>query len=234
MPHHLVGYSVNDPMNAKLLKAVYSAEDATDSFLMSKEIHHIEKSREQDQRKKKKASYPIRFTEKIEKFNDEIRLLKGAENLDIENNNNTRLLRFQNDRQRQNLDMETHVVGLQHQINDLVVRLIQVLDIQENRVDQVIATVGISFSSSHESSKIIIIVRSTVYLPRKGYSTLNICKLNNEESWKLFSNKVRIAEQELNNSELITIKEQILKICCGLPSTIVLLGGLLSTKEKNL
>ncbi|KAK3220562.1 hypothetical protein Dsin_014532 [Dipteronia sinensis] len=119
MPHHLVGYSVNDPMNAKLLKAVYSAEDATDSFLMSKEIHHIEKSREQDQRKKKKASYPIRFTEKIEKFNDEIRLLKGAENLDIENNNNTRLLRFQNDRQRQNLDMETHVVGLQHQINDL-------------------------------------------------------------------------------------------------------------------
>ncbi|KAI9159727.1 hypothetical protein LWI28_001347 [Acer negundo] len=367
------GYTVNDPRTAKILKAVYSAEDATDTFLMNKEIQLFEKSRK-DPRKyfmsytqkmkffchKKKASYPIRFAEKMNKFNDEVRPLveiKGAETSDVENSNNTRFLRFHNDRdhlrQRQHwgrisefcLEDETHVVGLQQQINELVVRLIpqpirndgqsggneiQVVDDQQHRVEstEVIAVVGeggsgkttlatsvynridvkrhftirawvripsvfkprdvladllaqinqdelvdatlsedslmrrltklvkgarflivlddvetlqvwkylvsaLSFSS-HEGGKIIIIVRSTDYLPEHGYSTLNICKLNNEESWKLFSNKVRIAEEELNNnSELITLKEQILNICGGLPSTIVLLGGLLSAKEKS-
>ncbi|KAK3220587.1 hypothetical protein Dsin_014557 [Dipteronia sinensis] len=176
-------------MTAKLLKAVYSAEDATDSFLMSKEIHRVENSREQDQRKKMKASYPIRLAEKIEKFNDEIRLLKR--------------------RQRQNLDIETHVVGLQHQINDLVVRLIQVLDVQESRVDQVIAMVGAGGSGK-------------TTLARSVYNRIDVKRHFTIRAW-----------EELNNSELITLKEQILKICGGLPSTIVLLGGVLSTKKKS-
>ncbi|KAK1557319.1 hypothetical protein Q3G72_022398 [Acer saccharum] len=58
------------------------------------------------------------------------------------------------------------------------------------------------------------------------YSALHLGRLNEEESWRLFSNKVQITEDELNNSELITFKDQILNICGGLPSTIALLGDL--------
>ncbi|KAK2651461.1 hypothetical protein Ddye_011317 [Dipteronia dyeriana] len=365
------GGSANDPRASQLLKAVYSVEDATDTFLiiMSKEIYLFNKWRKDSCTQKMKffcshkmkASYPIRFAKKMKKFNYDVRRLveiKEAGTSDIENNNDTQLLRFQNDRdhlirKRQHwgriisdfcLEDETHVVGLQQQINQLVARLIpqlirndghsggieiQDLDVQQHRVEsiEVIAVVGeggsgkttlatsvynridvkrhftvrawvripilfkardvlvdilaqidqyelvdatlseyglmlkltkvlkgtrflivlddvetlqvwnslvIALSFPSQGGKIIIIVRSKDYLPENGYSTLNICKLNNEESWKLFSNKVRISEEELNNnSELITLKEQILKICGGLPSTIVLLGGLLSTKEKS-
>ncbi|TXG68266.1 hypothetical protein EZV62_003201 [Acer yangbiense] len=345
------GGSANDPKTAQLLKAVYSVEEATDTFLMSKEVHRIKKSREDSMSytqkmkffcsHKTKASYPIRFTEKMKKFNEEVRPLveiKAAETSDVENSNNTQFLRFQNDRdhlrKRQHwgrisdfcLEDETHVVGLQQQMNELVVQLIRNDGHSGGNEIQVIAVVGkggsgkttlatnvynwidvkrhftirawvripsvfkardvfadivaqinqhelvdatlseyalmlrltkllkgtrflivlddvetlqvwkslvtaLTFSS--QGGKIIIIVRNTDYLPPNGYSTLNICKLNNEDSWKLFSSKVRIAEEELNNSELITLKEQILNICGGLPSTIVLLGGLLSTKEKS-
>ncbi|KAK3218252.1 hypothetical protein Dsin_012222 [Dipteronia sinensis] len=57
-----------------------------------------------------------------------------------------------------------------------------------------------------------------------------MCRLNNEESWELFSNKVRIAAGDVTKP----IKEQILKVCAGLPVVIiVLLGGLLSTKQQS-
>ncbi|KAK3220541.1 hypothetical protein Dsin_014511 [Dipteronia sinensis] len=143
------GGSANDPRASQLLKAVYSVEDATDTFLiiMSKEIYRFNKLRRDSYTQKMKffcshkmkASYPIRLAKKMKKFNDDVRHLveiKGAGTSDIESNNDTRLLRFQNDRdhlrQRPHwgrisefcLEDETHVVGLQQQINELVARLI--------------------------------------------------------------------------------------------------------------
>ncbi|KAL5822325.1 hypothetical protein ACOSQ3_020233 [Xanthoceras sorbifolium] len=89
-------------------------------------------------------------------------------------------------------------------------------------------------SLSRFGAKIIVTARDANNLPpQAAHSALCLVRLNQEESWKLFSKKVRIAEDVLNNSELITLKEQILYICGGLPSEIVLLGGLLSTKEQS-
>ncbi|XWS20036.1 hypothetical protein CRYUN_Cryun31cG0066900 [Craigia yunnanensis] len=62
-------------------------------------------------------------------------------------------------------------------------------------------------------------------------STLQVRPLNDEESWALFLKKLEITEDRLHNSQLIKLKEQILKSCGGLPLAIVLMGGLLSAKE---
>ncbi|KAK2652711.1 hypothetical protein Ddye_012567 [Dipteronia dyeriana] len=69
--------------------------------------------------------------------------------------------------------------------------------------------------------------------PETGSLALHLGRLNEEESWKLFLNKVRMKEDEVVNSELISLKEEILKICGGLPSAIVLLAGLLYTKGRR-
>ncbi|KAK3220412.1 hypothetical protein Dsin_014382 [Dipteronia sinensis] len=95
---------------------------------------------------------------------------------------------------------------------------------------QILATL---LNSSQFDARIIITTRIVLNLPYQAtYLTLRLGRLNEEESWKLFLNKVRMAEAEvMNNSQLITLKKQILKICDGLPSAIVLLAGLLSTKR---
>ncbi|KAK2652786.1 hypothetical protein Ddye_012642 [Dipteronia dyeriana] len=69
--------------------------------------------------------------------------------------------------------------------------------------------------------------------PETGSLALHLGRLNEEESWKLFLNKVRMKEDEVVNSDLISLKEEILKICGGLPSAIVLLAGLLYTKGRR-
>ncbi|KAL2529735.1 Disease resistance RPP8-like protein 3 [Forsythia ovata] len=54
-------------------------------------------------------------------------------------------------------------------------------------------------------------------------------KLDNQDSWKLFLNKVGLEESE----ECSTLKKKIIEICYGLPLKIVLLGSLLSTKKNE-
>ncbi|KAK1577051.1 hypothetical protein Q3G72_018662 [Acer saccharum] len=86
--------------------------------------------------------------------------------------------------------------------------------------------VPICSSSSQSGGRIIVTTRDSGIFPRQNtYSALHLGRLNEEESWRLFSNKVQITEDELNNSELITFKDQILNICGGLPPTIALLGA---------
>ncbi|KAK2652595.1 hypothetical protein Ddye_012451 [Dipteronia dyeriana] len=90
-------------------------------------------------------------------------------------------------------------------------------------------------NSSQFDARIIITTRIVINLQYQAtYLTLRLGRLNEEESWKLFLNRVGMAEAEaMNNSQLITLKEKILKICDGLPSAIVLLAGLLSTKQPH-
>ncbi|KAK0596987.1 hypothetical protein LWI29_020771 [Acer saccharum] len=91
-------------------------------------------------------------------------------------------------------------------------------------------------NSSQFDARIIITTSNANNLTplQAGYLALNLVRLNKEESWKLFLKKVRMAEDEvMSNSELIRLKEKILEICGGLPARIVLLGGLLSTKERS-
>ncbi|KAK0595423.1 hypothetical protein LWI29_006449 [Acer saccharum] len=89
-------------------------------------------------------------------------------------------------------------------------------------------------NSSEFDTRLILTTSDANKLPpQTGYLALHLGRLNEEESWKLFLNKVRMNEDEVVNSELISLKEKILKMGGGLPSEIVLLGGLLSTKGRQ-
>ncbi|KAK1575137.1 hypothetical protein Q3G72_002974 [Acer saccharum] len=88
--------------------------------------------------------------------------------------------------------------------------------------------------SSEFDARIIITTRKVIILPSQvAHFTLRLDRLNKKKSWKLFLKKVRVAEKDLNDSKLISLKEKILNICSGLPSAIILLGGLLSTKKRD-
>ncbi|XP_044478629.1 putative disease resistance RPP13-like protein 3 [Mangifera indica] len=84
-------------------------------------------------------------------------------------------------------------------------------------------------SSNSPENKIIVITRKRWGVLREdAHSVLRVRRLSNEESWKLFVKKARISKEELIKS-----REKILELCGGLPSQIVLLGGLLSVKYRN-
>ncbi|KAI9161190.1 hypothetical protein LWI28_015301 [Acer negundo] len=98
---------------------------------------------------------------------------------------------------------------------------------------QILATL---LNSSQFDARIILTTRTVLNLPYQAtYLTVRLGRLNEEQGWKLFLNKFRMAEadQMMSNSQLITFKKKILKICGGLPSAIVLLAGLLSTKRQD-
>ncbi|GAY38404.1 hypothetical protein CUMW_036450, partial [Citrus unshiu] len=89
-----------------------------------------------------------------------------------------------------------------------------------------------------QCGKIIITTSSTedfVEPLGAAFSTLHVPGLDKNESWELFLKKARIAEDVLQSrsSELIKLKKQILNICDGLPLRVVLLAGLLSTKQPS-
>ncbi|XP_052197978.1 probable disease resistance RPP8-like protein 2 [Diospyros lotus] len=92
----------------------------------------------------------------------------------------------------------------------------------------------IVFPNSNNGSKIIVTTRNANVVARDSSPTVQTCRLKNEESWQLFLKKACIPEDSFsNNLELATFKEQILKLCGGLPMSIILIGGLLSLKESS-
>ena len=60
---------------------------------------------------------------------------------------------------------------------------------------------------------------------------LHLQSLTDKESWKLFLNKAHIPEDSLNDLVLISLNEEILRKCDGSPQAIVVLAGLLSTRN---
>ncbi|KAE9445441.1 hypothetical protein C3L33_22659, partial [Rhododendron williamsianum] len=54
-------------------------------------------------------------------------------------------------------------------------------------------------------------------------------RLTEDDSWELFLNKVGTPEENNGFPELNCFKEVILRMCCGLPPAIALLGGVFST-----
>ena len=60
---------------------------------------------------------------------------------------------------------------------------------------------------------------------------LQLQSLTDKESWKLFLNKAHIPEDSLNDSVLISLKEKILRKYDGSPQAIIILAGLLSTRN---
>ncbi|ESR37804.1 hypothetical protein CICLE_v10030333mg [Citrus x clementina] len=117
--------------------------------------------------------------------------------------------------------------------------LIVVEDVETPQVWQVLRKALDYSSSKSKDGKIILTTSNENNIPpeaKAAGSTLHVRRLNEEESWELLLRTLtRAAELDgvLNNSELVTLKERILKICGGLPMRIVLLGGLLSATVAN-
>ncbi|KAI8535927.1 hypothetical protein RHMOL_Rhmol10G0213700 [Rhododendron molle] len=96
------------------------------------------------------------------------------------------------------------------------------------------------FADMANGSRVILTTRKAdVALQADPWSN-PVClkRLNEEDSWVLFLYKVKVGTPEENDPEKgpqeddlsdHNLKERILRICCGLPPAIVLLGGVLST-----
>lgn len=88
------------------------------------------------------------------------------------------------------------------------------------------------FANGLNGSRIILTTRdsnvaSHFYLWK---SRLNLMRLSDEGSWALFLKKVGRPQ---NSSDINKFREEILRICHGLSPAIMLLGGVLSTRESS-
>ncbi|GKV14861.1 hypothetical protein SLEP1_g25668 [Rubroshorea leprosula] len=93
---------------------------------------------------------------------------------------------------------------------------------------------SLAFPDPSNGSKVIFTIRDAHVARCVNPHTrvLQLRLLNDDESWELFLKKV--PRDEGNDAGLIALKDQILQRCGGLPFDIVVLGGLLSTKDlKN-
>ncbi|OMO70584.1 Disease resistance protein [Corchorus capsularis] len=87
------------------------------------------------------------------------------------------------------------------------------------------------FPTSPHGGVVIVTTRKADVAVSSAGSTLHVRPLNDDESWALFLKKLEVTEDRLHDCQLIKFKEQILKLCGGLPLAIALMGGLLSAKE---
>lgn len=62
---------------------------------------------------------------------------------------------------------------------------------------------------------------------------IRLQSLNKEESWELLLKKTQIAEDSFNSLESINLQNHILRKCDGSPLAILILGGILSTRDLS-
>ncbi|KAL4355400.1 hypothetical protein GQ457_06G020260 [Hibiscus cannabinus] len=91
------------------------------------------------------------------------------------------------------------------------------------------------FPNSSNGSRVILTTRNTylAYHMNPPAVVLPLRPLDEDESWTLFTDTVRSKEQTSIDDIPSDLKVAILQRCRGLPLTIVVLGGLLSTKKKD-
>ncbi|KAF7132273.1 hypothetical protein RHSIM_Rhsim09G0045100 [Rhododendron simsii] len=95
------------------------------------------------------------------------------------------------------------------------------------------------FADTRNGSRVIITTRNADVASQVDPWSLPVGleRLTEEDSWLLFLNKVGTPEHNkgLNkfSDHLSSFRVEILRICCGSPPVIVLLGGMLSTMELS-
>ncbi|KAK4591417.1 hypothetical protein RGQ29_021571 [Quercus rubra] len=84
-------------------------------------------------------------------------------------------------------------------------------------------------------SRLILTTRSqdVARAASRWRNPISLRRLTDEEGWTLFLKKARIAEDSLNSPELINLQKDILRQCDGSPWAILVLGGILSTKDLS-
>ncbi|KAJ9166223.1 hypothetical protein P3X46_021004 [Hevea brasiliensis] len=120
---------------------------------------------------------------------------------------------------------------LQEKVRDFFIRkrfLIVLDDVKTSLVWDILKNI---FPNSLNGSRLILITRDgkmAEELTGLEFPPIKIPNLNVDESWALFLKKVQ--RKDFND---LSLKQQIWEKCKGLPLAIVVLGGLLSTKDPN-
>ena len=91
------------------------------------------------------------------------------------------------------------------------------------------------FADAANGSRVILTTHSSnIQLHADPWSfPLNLMPLTDDGSWSLFLKKVGRSENSSDNTDINSFRERILRVCHGLPSAIVLLGGVLSRMESS-
>ncbi|OMO62369.1 Disease resistance protein [Corchorus capsularis] len=134
-------------------------------------------------------------------------------------------------KEKQSLSVEQLRQGIRHFLTWK--RYLIVLD--DVRTSDIWKTLNLDFQNSSSSSKVILTTRDT-FLARHINTVTAIIQqrlLTDEESWKLFLKKLETSNIDVNDPRLSNLKVKILRRCRGLPLQIVVLGGLLSTKDYD-
>ncbi|OMO98999.1 Disease resistance protein [Corchorus olitorius] len=134
-------------------------------------------------------------------------------------------------KEKQSLSVEQLRQGICHFLTWK--RYLIVLD--DVRTSDIWKTLNLDFQNSSSSSKVILTTRDT-FLARHINTVTAIIQqrlLTDEESWKLFLKKLETSNIDVNDPRLSNLKVKILGRCRGLPLQIVVLGGLLSTKDYD-
>ncbi|KAJ4839588.1 hypothetical protein Tsubulata_020229 [Turnera subulata] len=90
------------------------------------------------------------------------------------------------------------------------------------------------FCKSRYAGRVIVTTRRLDVASHANCS-VQLNRLNEEDSWRLFLKTIGVEEDSLTASGLVRfkVKDQILETCNGLPLAIILMGGLLSTKDLS-
>ncbi|KAL8523699.1 hypothetical protein ACS0TY_013604 [Phlomoides rotata] len=93
----------------------------------------------------------------------------------------------------------------------------------------------VAFPDARNESKIIVTTceRSVATLVNSKMEPHMMGYLRPQESWALFARKVGFKEEEEEVDHQVFVRERIIEVCRGLPLNIVLLGSLLSIKDRE-
>ncbi|XP_041017711.1 probable disease resistance protein At1g58602 isoform X2 [Juglans microcarpa x Juglans regia] len=102
---------------------------------------------------------------------------------------------------------------------------------------EVLKGLRVAFSKETVTSKVLLTTRNVniARFANPSRPPYQLMPLNDEDTWKLFLKHVHLPDDvQFYDSEVVSkLRRKIITTCKGLPLTIILLGGLLSTKTAS-
>ncbi|XP_055960353.1 probable disease resistance protein At1g58602 [Mercurialis annua] len=123
---------------------------------------------------------------------------------------------------------------LEEKVRDFFISKRFLLVLDDAKTSAMFESIKRSFPNSLNGSRIVLISRDdelALEMNDQGLLSFHLQNLDTNESWALFLKKVGQTEGDGINDE--SLKQLIYDKCKGLPLAIVVLGGLLSTKEPS-
>ncbi|KAK1592390.1 hypothetical protein Q3G72_024065 [Acer saccharum] len=124
---------------------------------------------------------------------------------------------------------------LQQKLRDFLARKRYLIVLDDVHTPDVWNKIKLAFPNSLKGSRVILTIRNANVARRIAPTIvlLHLRPLTDEESWTLFSKRVKMKEDITHLPEFKNVKQQILDKCQGLPLQILVLGGVLASREFN-